>query len=253
MERHCARPDPGRLHLPRPVHRSRPHLRRHGAGAERRRRPGGARRGPLSDPRPRLRLREGPGCQPAVLRGRRAPSEARNGLGCGRRHGSAAEEDRQRRRGDHPRRSQRREPRRRADALRVRPLPQPRGGDGRQRRSAPAALPGGAPARHEALPVDDPDRLPDQGVRVGGRHRRLREREEDLRGRGAVDQHADDADRVLGTRTSPMPTGRSTRRSASCSRSRTAAGTSAGRSRASGSPTSAGSTTSASSRGRRQR
>ena len=162
--------------------------------------------GPFAEPRPRLPLRRGPGRSRvgAVLRGRRAPPEdgqdrlrrraglegrlrpsARRGL---HRRGEAE--------GDHPRPAERREPRGRADPPRDDPLPQPRRRHARHR-SRRLALRARAQAGDEALPVDDPHRLPAEDLRCLGRERRLHERTQGLRGRRGADRCADDADRVL--------------------------------------------------------
>ena len=62
--------------------------------------------------------------------------------------------------GDHPRPAQRREPRGRPDPLRDDPLPQPRARQPARLGADRPALREGARARHQALPVDDPHRLP---------------------------------------------------------------------------------------------
>ena len=68
------------------------------------------------------------------------------------------------------------------------------------RDAAVAALREGARARHQALPVDDPHRLPAADLRAGGRQRRLHRRAQGVRGRRTADPGPDDADRVLGRR-----------------------------------------------------
>ena len=57
----------------------------------------------------------------------------------------------------------------------------------------------------QALPVDDPHRLPAPHRRQGDRGRRLHERPQGLRGRRVADRHADDADRVLDRRLPARP------------------------------------------------
>ena len=64
------------------------------------------------------------------------------------------------RQGRDPGPAERREPRRRADAPRVHPLPQPRRRHAPGRDAGGAEVLEGARARDQALPVDDPDRLP---------------------------------------------------------------------------------------------
>ena len=125
---------------------------------------------------------------------------------------------------------------------------------------AGTALRHGAGDRHEALPVDDPHRLPAADLRAGRRQRRLHQRPEGVRGRGDADRRPDDADRVLGRRVPARPldgpraptTG--TRSSTTARHARPPVRVlGAGRRprrrnracRASGSPTSGGSTTSA--------
>ena len=103
------------------------------------------------------------------------------------------------RRGDHPRPAERREPRGRADPLRVHQVPQPRGRFAR-RDSRVRALPCCAPPRHEALPVDDPARLPRADLQSRDRDERLHAGTQGVRGRRFADQRPDDADRVLGCR-----------------------------------------------------
>ena len=110
------------------------------------------------------------------------PPAARRARTCRGRRGGRG------RRGDHPRPAQRREPRRRADALRVHQVPQPRRRHAARLGPAGAAVPAGAQDRHEALPVDDPHRLPAADLRAGGRHGRLPERPQGVRGRRAADQ-----------------------------------------------------------------
>ena len=69
--------DPGRLHLPRPVRRPRPHLRQDERHARREHLAGAAAAGALAEPRPRLAVRRRPG-RPRVgqvLRGGRHPPE----------------------------------------------------------------------------------------------------------------------------------------------------------------------------------
>ena len=130
--------------------------------------------GALAEPRPRLVVRRrtaGPGVR-EVLRRRAAPQDGphqpgRPGPGpsegfdlprgsARQRAGQAA--------GGHPRPAQRREPRGRPDPPRDDPLPQPgrrqaaRLGAGRRARFAARATPG-----DQALPVDDPHRLPAAG------------------------------------------------------------------------------------------
>ena len=92
-------------------------------------------------------------------------------------------------RGDHPRPAQRREPRRRADPLRVHPVPQPR------RRHAPgvgaagAAVRRGAQDRHQALPVDDPAPTTCRGsARPAVVDDVFTQRPEGVRGRRAADR-----------------------------------------------------------------
>ena len=58
----------------------------------------------------------------------------------------------------------------------------------------------GAREGHQALPVDAPHGLPAADLRTGRRQRCLHERPQGVRGRGAADGRADDADRVLGRR-----------------------------------------------------
>ena len=161
-------------------------------------------------------------------------------------------------RGDHPRSPQRREPRRRADAPGVHPVPQPRGRHAPVLGPAGAAVHRGAQDRHEALPVDDPNRLPAAPLRCGRGQRRLLERPAGLRGQGRADVRADDADRVLRRGLPARPQHgagrvqleqelpeRNARTAVRLLRSSAAISVAAPGSRASGSPTSAGSTTSA--------
>ena len=102
------------------------------------------------------------------------------------------------RRGDHPRSAERREPRGRADPRRVHPVPQPRRRHPACLGAAGAALHGSAQDRHEALPVDDADRLPAEDLRARRRHERVQPGPQGVRGRRDPDQRPDDADRVLG-------------------------------------------------------
>ena len=187
--------DPGRLHLPRPVHRPRPDLRQDGGLARRHRLPGRAPAGALPEPRPRLALRRGPGRSGVgeVLRGGRpAPAHGQDARGRRpRREAGLRPPARRRQHGreeaerDHPRPAKRREPRGRPDAPGPDPLPQPGRRHASRRRRACASVRDGEGARDQALPVDDPHGLPPADLRARGRLERLRERPEGLRGRRA--------------------------------------------------------------------
>ena len=166
----------GRLHLPRPVHRPRPHDGPHRGRARRRRHTGTAGAGPVAAARPRLALRRRAG-RPGlreVLRGRRgAPQDRRHPA---RRRGRQEEgprpaPGRREAHGAHPRPAQRREPDRGPDPRRHDPAAQHR------RRLAAVdavgqALRAGSQEGDAALPVDDPARLP--AAHRGPRPRRRR-------------------------------------------------------------------------------
>ena len=185
-------PDPGRLHLPRAVHRPRPHVRPDGGHARRAtsRRPD-LLQGRSPAPRPRLALRRRPR-RPrigAVLRGRR-PQAA---------HGP-----------DRPRWAPAGWPRRTASTSRATArastptIPDPRNDENLavaqthlafirfhnrvvdELRSVPAApaLHARPPPGRQALPVDDPPRLPAPHLRPGRGRRRVRQRAQVLRARG---------------------------------------------------------------------
>ena len=200
--------DPRRLHLPRSVHRPRPHLRQDERHARRQGLAGPARPGALAEPRPRLPLRGRPG-RPRVgevLRGRRPSPEdgkdrrrpdgfaALDGFDLPR---GAGTDQRRKAHGDHPRSAKRREPRRRPDPLRDDPLPQPgRRHPARSRAAEPAVRhrPGN---RHQALPVDDADATtcrgsaPPASSTTSSRTAARRSRS------GCQRPGSDDADRVL--------------------------------------------------------
>ena len=65
-----------------------------------------------------------------------------------------------------------------------------------------AALREGARARHQALPVDDPHRLPAADLRAGRRQQRVHRRAQGVRAGRTGHPGPDDADRVLGRRAS---------------------------------------------------
>ena len=205
------RDDPGRLHVPRAVHRPRPDLRQDEGRARDQRVAGRPAPGPLARARPRLAVRrrprrpevgallpvQRPQAQPGQDgRGRHRPARRQGGLR------PAAAQRREAR--DRPRRPQRREPRGGADAPRDDALPQP----GRRRARLGAggqALPPGAGGGRQALPVDGPPRLPAADLRPGGGRRRVRQRPQGVRGGRPGDPGPDDADRVLDRRVPPRP------------------------------------------------
>ena len=129
-------PDPGRLHLPRPVHRPRPDLRQDRRHARRERLAGAAPPGALAEPRSRLAVRRrAAGSRVGqVLRGRWHPPQDREDGG-GRRHpreerlrpaARRRQHGGQEAQGGHPGPAQRREPGGCPDAPRHDPLSQPR-------------------------------------------------------------------------------------------------------------------------------
>ncbi len=202
--------DPVGLHLPGPVHRPRSDRRQDDGHVRRGRVAGGDAAGPLPRPRPRLAVRRRP-VRPGVGRvlqrrpaaqrghdrqpgqGRLRPTPRRQGH-----RGRAAE-------GEHPRAAQRREPGRRPDARHVHPVPQPRLRHAAEVDAAGAALQPRPAQGDEALPVDDPHRLPAPDLPEVGRRGRVQERPQGVRGRGDADRHADDADRVLRGRLPARP------------------------------------------------
>ena len=104
-----------------------------------------------------------------------------------------------------PRQAERREPGGGADAPGVDPLPQPRGRQPPGRAHRRAEVRAGARAGGQALPVDDPHRLPAPDLRERGPQRRLQQRPQGVRGERDPDGRADDADRVLGRRVPARP------------------------------------------------
>ncbi len=162
--------DPLRLYVPRAVRRPRPDLRQDERDVRPERAARAAARGSLPQPRPRLALRRGPdrsrigrvlrgGRDPPQerhdRRGRRDPCEGR--LRSAPRRGRHREGEADR---DHPRPEERREPRGRADAPGLHPLPQPGRRHASEFGARRAALREGAQDRHEPLPVDAPHGLP---------------------------------------------------------------------------------------------
>ena len=199
---------PGGLHVPRAVHRPRPHLRqdegrRSGTNVA----PVDLAAGPLARARPRLALRRRAGRPEVGASSTRddrhlkvgktveaGADAARDGFDLPRVGTGSFDAEAQ---GARPRPAQRREPRRRADPRRVHPLPQPRRRQGAAERDARrAALPHGARDRRQALPVDAAPRLPAADLRPGGGRRRLHQRPQGVRGRRGADGRPDDADRV---------------------------------------------------------
>ena len=161
-----------------PVHRPRPDLRQDDRHARREHLAGRAAAGTLAQPRPRLALRRrAPGSRsrpsstrPTACTSRWArpwpptASPPRTASTCRAAPGNTPAKQAQ---GDHPRPAQRREPRGRADAPGDDPLPQPRGRHAARPRSPPRQqLRHGARARDQALPVDDPHRLPAADLRA---------------------------------------------------------------------------------------
>ena len=196
-----ARPDPCRVHVSRPVHRPRSHLRQDRPDGGRRHLARRHRAGTLPEPRSRLPLRPRPaGSGLGQVLQRRLHLKMGSAVGgpayAGLRPARGGTGNAVRAR-DHPGQAKRREPRRRADPPGDDQVPQPR------RRHPPCLGPGsaevqrGAEDRDEALPVDDPDRLPAAHLRARGRHERLQPGAQGVRGRRRAQQHADDADRVL--------------------------------------------------------
>ncbi len=199
---------PGRLHLPRPVRRPRPHLRRDRGGP---RRPGLARRAAAGTIAPRSTstrctapgrpTRSRPSSTPTTGTSRWARRCAPHPTPRGSASTSPAPARRSRAQpapGPDPRPAQRREPRGGPAPPRDDPLPQPRGRHPRRRRPGRRALRAGPAPGRPALPVDAEDRLPAADLRPRRRRRGLHQRPQGLRGRRrpAVDAH--DAGGVLG-------------------------------------------------------